>query len=160
MSIRTLAVAVAAVVASSLCADAGTELHGASDVFGAPGVAVAWAVLRAPVEDDTQVVIRLRSTDAAYGYVRVDAIDPFSGARVVGRPGGPIAGTTDIRALRRSFADHPRREIRLYRTTDDFLRDAPGLTIYYLGVPDTTPEFVSEAALNAYLDVAIARAKR
>ena len=27
----------------------------------------------------------------------------------------------------------------------------PALTVYYLGVPDTTPEFTSEAALDAYL---------
>jgi hypothetical protein len=26
----------------------------------------------------------------------------------------------------------------------------PALTVYYLGVPDTTPEFSSEAALDAY----------
>jgi hypothetical protein len=27
----------------------------------------------------------------------------------------------------------------------------PGLTVYYLGVPDTTPEVTTEAALETYL---------
>src|ERR671936_810579 len=40
-------------------AGAGPEIHGERDVFSAPGVVLAWAVLRAPVEEDTQVVIRL-----------------------------------------------------------------------------------------------------
>jgi hypothetical protein len=36
----------------------------------------------------------------------------------------------------------------------------PTATIYYLGVPDTTPEFTSEAALSAYLQDALAKVQR
>ena len=35
----------------------------------------------------------------------------------------------------------------------------PALMVYYLGVPDTTPEFASEAGLRAYLDDAVAKAR-
>ena len=52
------------------------------------------------------------------------------------------------------------REIRLYRTESEWKADVPALTIYYLGVPDTTPEFVSEPDLATYLADAVARATR
>jgi hypothetical protein len=74
-------------------------------------------------------------------------------------PGGRVAGMVHLMTPRRTFADHPRREIRLYRTEGEWKADAPALTIYYLGVPDTTPEFASEAALASYLTEAVARAR-
>jgi hypothetical protein len=75
-------------------------------------------------------------------------------------PGGRVGGTVHLMTPRRTFQDHPRREIRLYRTESDWESDVPALTIYYLGVPDTTPEFGSESALAAYLSSAVARARR
>ena len=35
--------------------------------------------------------------------------------------------------------------------------DTPRLVVYFLGVPDTTPEFATEANLSAYLADRIAR---
>jgi len=137
---------------------AGLELHGERDVFTAPGVVLAWAVLRAPVEEETQVVMRLVLTAGTYAYVRVYGVDPFSGDRRVMTPGGHVGGMVHLITPRRTFADHPRREIRLYRTETEWKADVPALTIYYLGVPDTTPEFASEAALAEYLAGAVARA--
>jgi len=48
---------------------------------------------------------------------------------------------------RASFADLPRREIHLYASAVDWRAGRRGLTVYYLGVPDTT----TEAALETYL---------
>jgi hypothetical protein len=137
----------------------GLELHGERDVFTTPGVVLVWAVLRAPIEDDTQVVIRVVLTAETYAYIRLYGSDPFTGERRVMAPGGRIRGMAHLSTPRRTFAEHPRREIRLYRTETEWTTDVPALTIYYLGVPDTTPEFVSEAELASYLADAVARAR-
>jgi len=143
-----------------LAAQLGPEIHGERDLFTAPGLILAWAVLRAPVEEETQVVVRVVLTDETYGYVRMWGVDPFSGERRVMAPGGRVRGMVHLITARRTFVDHPRREIRLYRTEQEWRADVPALTIYYLGVPDTTPELVSEAALAAYLADAVTRATR
>ena len=66
----------------------------------------------------------------------------------------PIARTgarIDARIPRAQFADFPRTEFRLYGSAPKSPGDAPKLVVYYLGIPDTTPEFASDAALEAYL---------
>jgi len=148
----------ALLLAAQLAPGAGPEVHGERDVFTAPGVVLVWAVLRTPVEEETQVVIRVVLSGGTYAYVRVWGADPFSGERRVMAPGGRVGGTVHLMTPRRTFVDHPRREIRLYRTETEWKADVPALTIYYLGVPDTTPEFTSEAALARYLTDAVTRA--
>ena len=140
-----------------LAAGAGPEVHGERDVFSTGGVRLGWAVLRAPVEEETQVVIRLALGSSPYYYVRMYGVDPFSGERRLMTPGVRSHQTVDLRTPRQTFAGYPRREIRLYRTDEEWSADVPALTIFYLGVPDTTPEFASEPALTAYLDGAIGR---
>ena len=142
---------------SDAVAAQGREVHGEDSTFAAPGVVVAWGILKKPVEDESEVVIRVVVTDPAYTHLAAEGVDPFSRAR---RPFGPGAGvrlappaTVELRERRGAFADYPRLEIHLHRT------GTPALTVYYLGVPDTTPEFVAEEALRAYLDAAVARAR-
>jgi len=53
---------------------------------------------------------------------------------------------------RAGFADFPRREIHLHGREVEWRARKPTFAVYYLGVPDTTPEFTSEAALDAYLE--------
>ena len=71
--------------------------------------------------------------------------------------GHPLGEQLEVRIPRATFAEFPRREIRFYRTEADWQAKRPALTIFYLGVPDTTPEFLSEAALDAYLTDALTR---
>jgi len=52
---------------------------------------------------------------------------------------------------RSSFADFPSCEIHLYARDPAPPDEAPTLTVYYLGVPDTTPEFASAQQAQAYL---------
>lgn len=140
----------------------GLEVHGADSVFGGHGVAIAWGVLRGAAEDETQVVIRIALARPAYAHVRLDAVDPFGPARQAIEPGRSLPeppGTLDVRSPRARFAELPRRELRFYRTAEDWHAGRAALTVYYLGVPDTTPEFTAEPALTAYLDAAIARAR-
>lgn len=132
----------------------GHAVHGADAVFRSPSVTIAWAVLRSQAEEQTQVVIRVTSAGGRYAYLRIEGVDPFAGARVTlyDRGALPSAGTVTFRSPRPSFAEYPRREIHFYEGEADWRSHRPSLTVYYLGVPDTTPEFSNEAALEAYLD--------
>ena len=154
-----VAFALALLAAPAPAVGHGPELRGESAVFSKSGVAIVWGVLRAPVEDETQIVIRVARASATYSYVPVDAVDPFTRARRPVVPGGPLTRVIDVLSPRATFGDFPRREIRLYRTADDWRADVPALRIYYLGVPDATTEFSSESALLSYLAATVAKAR-
>ena len=126
-------------------------VHGADSVFAAPGIGIAWGVLRAATEEETVVVTRVSNPMARYAYLRVEGVNPFTGRRTAVVEGVPLGARTDVKSPRAGFADFPRREIHLYATEAEWRARKPSLTVYYLGVPDTTPEFTSEAALDAYL---------
>lgn len=133
-------------------AESGAEtVHGADSVFLAPGIAIVWGVLRAPTEEETVVVTRISNPMARYAYLRVEGVDPFTARRTAVVEGAPLGTRADVKSPRAGFADFPRREIHLYTSEAEWRVRKPALTVYYLGVPDTTPEFTSEAALDAYL---------
>jgi hypothetical protein len=126
-------------------------VHGADSVFASPGIRIVWGVLRAPTEEETVVVTRITNPMARYAYLRVEGVDPFTGRRTAVVEGAPLETRADVKSPRAGFADFPRREIHLYASEADWRARKPALTVYYLGVPDTTPEFTSQAALDAYL---------
>ena len=126
-------------------------VHGADSVFASPGLAIVWGILRAPTEEQTLVVTRVRNPSGRYAYLRVEGVDPFTQRRATIVDGTPLGAFADITSPRAGFADFPRREIHLYASEADWRARKPALTVYYLGVPDTTPEFTSERALAAYL---------
>ncbi|MGE0724332.1 MAG: hypothetical protein AB7O45_08150 [Alphaproteobacteria bacterium] len=143
-----LAAAFLALAAGSMPTAAAERVHGADSHFAAPGIAVGWAVLRHRDENEVKVILRVRRTDDRYSHVRVDGLDPFTKAKE-----GLVAPTTigrhvDLAIPRARFADLPSIELHLSAGATA----PPMLTIYYLGVPDTTPEFDAAAALAAYLD--------
>jgi hypothetical protein len=72
----------------------------------------------------------------------------------------PLGGVVEIRRRRAHFADLPRLELHLHDKEGVGGAANSALTIYFLGVPDTTPELTSEAALRAYLDETVARVRR
>lgn len=137
----------------------GQEVHGENSVFSGPGVAIAWGILKGPVEDESRVIVRIVPVAGTYAYVSVDGVDPFTQKRQVILDGRPLGDRLDVASLRGSFADLPRRELHLYRTAADWQGRRPAVTVYYLGVPDTTPEFTSESALLTYLAEALAKAR-
>ena len=130
------------------------EVHGKVDVFSAPGVSLAWAVARGPDEANTFVVIRVVADPAKYRAISVTGRDPFSKAEKVLMAATPLTGRFDVRLPRAGFADFPRTELRFHDAAGK-----PQLEVYYLGVPDTTPEFSEGARLEAYLDDRISRLK-
>jgi hypothetical protein len=127
------------------------QIHGENSNFLGDGVAMVWGVLRGVREEETRVVLRIGLAGGEYVAVSVEGVDPFSGTRQDLQPRRPLSPRMDVWSLRSTFADLPRREIHFYAKDDGRARP-PALTIYFMGLPDTTPEFGSEAALLGYLD--------
>ncbi len=130
------------------------QIHGADSIFTSPGLAIVWAVQKGAREDESVVVTRIVNTAGRWSVVSVEGVDPFTGRRAPVTEGLPLQEQIDVRSLRRSFEDYPRREVHLYATATDWRAGKPGLTVYYLGVPDTTPEFTSELSMQSYLAAA------
>ena len=154
-----LVVVLVLLVMPTLALGQGQEIHGENSVFLGQGVAIVWGVLKGATEEQTQVILRIVSTDTSFADVRIEAVDPFTQNRQMIIDGQPLHDHLDVRTPRGTFADFPRREIRLYRTDADWQADKPSVTIFYLGLPDTTPEFSSEAALFSYLDGALTKVR-
>jgi len=125
---------------------AAKEVHGQIDVFKAPGVAMSWAVLRGRDEARTFIVVRLR-VGSGIDNVIVTGRDPFTKAEKELQRVALPKGRSDVRIPRASFADHPRTEWQFQGNA----KELP-LTVFYLGVPDTTPEFADEKKLDVYLE--------
>jgi hypothetical protein len=150
-----VALLILAMCMPAVAADAPREVHGAADAFAVPGVALAWAVLRGRDAQDAQVVMRIELDTARYADAQVVGIDPFSHATRTLPTQTVAPGVIELRAPRASFADWPRTEVRLRAAG----AEAPALVVYYLGVPDTTPEFTDEARLASDLAARLARAR-
>jgi hypothetical protein len=142
---------------TGLAADKAREVHGEGDAYAAPGVALAWGVLRGTSEATTTVVIRIVADPGTYAGLSAVASNPFSQKSADLLRRGPVSARTDVRVLRSQFADTPRTEWRFYPSASPAASDVPALIVFYLGVPDTTPEFTSEAALDAYFADRFAR---
>ncbi len=131
------------------------EVHGAHDAWAEPGLALAWGVLRGRDEAATRVVIRIEADPQRYARVTAIGRDPFGGGTVEIAVARAADGVARIELPRSHFADHPRTELRFFAPG----QAAPSLFVYFQGVPDTTPEFNSEAALQQDLQRRIARAR-
>ena len=129
----------------------GPVVHGADSVLVERDLGIVWGVLKNDAEERTMVVLRVSNPTGRYAYVSADGVDPFTQRRVTVIEGRPLGASVDLTMPRTSFADLPQREIHLYASAVDWRAGRPGLTVYYLGVPDTTPEFTTEAALETYL---------
>jgi hypothetical protein len=131
------------------------KVHGANSVFIAPTVKIGWAIQKGASEDTTLVVIRVVDGANQYRQVRLDGVDPFNNRRKVLISSRPLGGKIDLSVPRSSFADFPSSEIHLFRSELAAEGQPPNLTVYYLGVPDTTPEFTSALDVEAYLGKAL-----
>jgi hypothetical protein len=151
-------IALAALVRPLHAADAARERHGSTDLYAGEEVALAWAVSRGATESATAVVLLIASE--RFGAVSIAGVDPFSHARETLVPPTALKPGGSRFALPRSrFADLPRTEFRFHVAATPGPNDAPALVVYYLGVPDTTPEFADEAKLDVYLASRIAKAR-
>lgn len=149
---NAVAACLAAAVMWASAAAAQTKVHGADSLFNAPTLKLAWGVLKGKTEADTQVVIRLVNATSEYRFVQVDGVDPFTKAHAVFVDARPLDKTADISIVRAKFTDHPSTELHLFRDEAAMRAKAPALVVYYLGVPDTTPEFTTADAMDSYLN--------
>jgi hypothetical protein len=157
--LRGVAACLGLAVGLDLAAQAPAEVHGMSDAFGAPGVALAWAVLRDAGGGDATVVIRVAAERDRFSAVAVTGVDPFTRAVRTVLQATPVDDSVDVAVARAQFADFPRTEVRLFASESAARAGSPSLVVYYLGVPDTTPEFTARPALERYLAERIARAR-
>ena len=121
------------------------EVHGETDVFSRDGVTLAWAIARGKDEATTMVVVRA-VVEPAIRSLTVKGQDPFTKAEKTLAEVRPVDGRVEVRLPRAGFADFPRTEWH-FLGADGKAR----LRVYYLGIPDTTPEFAEERKLEAYL---------
>ena len=155
---------VAALSLASCAAGAGTaahpprEVHGSAEAFAAPGVALAWGVVRGADEAGTVVVLRIVAQGASYPWLAVTGSDPFTQSLKQVIPATPSGNVAEVRAPRAHFAEFPRTEVRFYGSASAAHGDKPALVVFFLGVPDTTPEFSTEDRLQSYLTSRVARA--
>ena len=155
MSLRGALVAVALYAGVAFAGDDAREVHGVSDAFAQPGVSLAWGVLRGKSDADTLVVIRVETAASDYAFVAADGVDPFTQQRKPLKARTRVGGGVDIAIPRTHFADYPRTELRF--APDE--NGAPVLVVYYVGVPDTTPELPTHDAVAHSLADRIARAR-
>ena len=142
--------AVAAIIWSANCA-AQTVVHGADSLFVSPTLKLAWGVLKGKAEADTRVVIRVLNVAGEYRFLRVDGVDPFTKARIVFVETLALDKAADVSIGRAKFADHPSTELHLFRDEASLRTNSAAMVVYYLGVPDTAPEFTAPEAMGAYL---------
>ncbi len=145
------ALALAALLAGSAFAQAPQTVHGENSEFRSPTLKLVWGVLRGPTEEATEVVIRVVNVSGSYQRIKVDGVDPFTKDRVTQVPLRPLGREADVAIPRGRFAAHPSTEFVLFRTEEDARANRPALVVYYLGVPDTAPEFADRAKLEAHL---------
>ena len=118
---------------------------------------LAWGIVRGANEADTLVDVRIIVDPVVYSSLIGVGSDPFTQHQKLLLSAPPKAGRFDLRVPRAQFAEFPRTELRFFSSTPSNATDSPKLVVFYLGVPDTTPEFASDAALDAYLGERFAR---
>lgn len=143
------AVALVSALLGPACAQ-DTRVHGENSTFISPGVKLSWAVKRGTSETDTLVIVRVIA-DASHRIVRLDGVDPFTKDHKVFVTARPIERQTDLAVPRAAFADHPSTEFHFFASAEDAAANKPKLIVFYLGIPDTTPEFASQSDAEAYL---------
>jgi len=150
-ALLALALAGAGMAERAIAADPAQTVHGSADVYAAPGIALAWGILRGASETTTIVVVRVTADAQAFGSLEVVGVDPFTQKTERRLVPTALKDTVDVKVPRAQFADFPRTELRFFASASPSASDAPKLVVYYLGIPDTTPEFPTDAALEKYL---------
>lgn len=129
------------------------EHHGADSTFVAQGLTVMWAVLRGQDEESTQVhllIVKSSPRADAYRSFTVLSADPFSGEIREELRAAPLKEQNRIVKPRSAYQYFSSQRLLFYAGADPAPEQAPDLTIYYLGVPDTSPEFNALEDLDAY----------
>lgn len=137
------------------------EHHGADSSFQLGNLVLLWGIVKGPDEDRSWVyikMIRTGSEPGAWESYRLEAVDPFSQEKEWVTPRESLGKDNLIKTRRSFFRDKTGRRIHLY--PDPSREEKPAAIIFYQGVPDTTPEFLTEKELNDYFGQALKRLKK
>ncbi|MCC6193370.1 MAG: hypothetical protein IT518_02785 [Burkholderiales bacterium] len=141
-------------------AQSAKEVHGSSDLFSAPGIILAWGIERGGSAAAAEVVVRVAVDAKTYPWLAVVGVDPFTKDEKLWQQAVMSHGVLDVRIPRAQIGDHPHTLFRLFASEAAARAGTPALVVYYHGVPDTTPEFATAAALDAHLQRRIAEGTR
>jgi len=137
------------------------SFHGADSVFRKEGITVIWALLKGKDLSDSTVYITLNTTEEVRDnlkYYSVRASDPFSDRVEWLVVAEELRERNVIKLERKLFEELTAREILFYQDLDQdkdsFQDEEENLSIYYLSLPDTTPEFTLIDQLEKYFDEA------
>ncbi|MCX7788918.1 MAG: hypothetical protein N2442_14610 [Spirochaetes bacterium] len=99
-----------------------------------------------------RVVLRIQPLTQEWEILQIVGVDPFSDIRITLLytlfPLTPL----DLSFYRHHFDTWPRTEIHLFRSYADSKDYRPECILYFVGVPDTTPEFLSADRLLQHLE--------
>ena len=138
-----------------------TEFHGADSVFEKEGIIILWAIFKGPNEESSWVYIKIvNSGKNPFQIFSIEAVDPFSKEKEWVVKGKKLEKENLVKGNRTSFRDKTARRIFFYRGAEAFEKENPDMTVYYLGVPDTSPEVLSEKEMEGYFEKAIERLKK
>ena len=139
-----------------------TEYHGADSVFQKNGIAILWAILKGPDEDHSWVHLQILASEKtvqSFQRFSVEAVDPFTNTREWVSRGNRLERENLIKEARSSFRDRTGRRVLFYRDAAEVEAGRPVMTVFYLGVPDTTPELLTEQEIRDYFQKALQRLK-
>ena len=143
-------------------ADGQSEYHGADSVFRMEGVAILWAILKGPDEERSWVYLKIihpEEGDHRYLFFSVEALDPFTGKKEWVIRGEKLGKEIVLKFIRSSFRDMTGRRFLFYRDSKEIEENRPGMTIFYMGIPDTSPELLTEKQVEDYFSKALERLK-
>lgn len=129
--------------------------HGADSVFKAEGITVIWGVIRGSDESNTMVYMKIIATEEAREYFKsysVKATDAFSDSIEWLEKGKKLQAINIVEQKRELFKDLTERTILLYADVEieNYETEKEDLSIYYLSLPDTTPEYKTMEELKNY----------
>jgi len=139
------------------------EFHGADSFFEKEGIVILWAILKGSTEEDSWVYMKIIQTGqrpVSFQSFGVEAVDPFSNEKAWVVKGETLKKENSVKSIRVSFREKTARRVYFYETSEGFPRAKPAMTVYYLGVPDTAPEFMTERDLEDYFEKAFVRLKK
>ena len=143
------------------CIFSQTEYHGADSVFEKEGIAILWAILKGKDESSSWVYTKIINFGGnSFQFYSVEAVDPFSKQKEWLLKGMKLEKENLVKSVRTSFRDKTSRRILFYRNEETLEEQIPDMTVFYMGVPDTSPEVLSEKELGAYFERALEQLKK
>jgi len=139
------------------------EYHGADSIFEKEGIVVLWAMMKGPTEETSWVYIKIIQTGggpASFQLFGVEAVDPFSNQKEWVVKGEACKKENMVKSVRASFREKTARRVLFYEKAEDLIKENPAMIVYYLGIPDTSPEFMTEREIENYFEKAFSRLKK